>query len=309
MRLSILVVSWNVRDLLRDCLASVRATVALPVDDYEVIVVDNQSHDGSADMVAREFPWVRLIRNSRNSGFGAANNTAFHASTGATVLLLNPDTVVLPGALDDLLRAIESDGTIGVIGSRLLNTDGTLQRWTAGATPTVWRLAMHTLFLGKVLPKAIRGRPLYLLDDITHAEDVDWLSGACLALRREALQSTIFDERFFMYGEDLELCHRLKAEGWRVVYFPQSSIIHHHGKSTAQSEDAQIAGLKGPRAFYRLHSGRIGVPAWDLLTAFAFTVRAIGWSVLSLTGRPAVAARARTCWKFTGVSLRVMLGR
>src|SRR5438045_643610 len=192
--LSIVIVNWNVRDLLRTCLHSIREQMQLPPAAYEVIVVDNASIDGSVEMLRREFSDVALVANPDNRGFGRANNQALSLCRGAYIVLLNPDTEVLDHALDRMVLHLEGAPRVAALGCRLLNSDGSLQRWTAGAFPTLWNLMCHFLFLDWVLPRPLRPQPLFLDRDVRHDFEPEWVSGACMALRREALGDTIFNE-------------------------------------------------------------------------------------------------------------------
>ena len=187
--LSIIIVNWKVRDLLRECLLSVFKNTELGHDRYEVVVVDNDSGDNSAAMVANEFPEVTLIANRDNVGFGAANNQAMAYCHGEWILLLNPDTLVPPGAIDRMLKKIQASPRVAVLGCRLENGDGSLQKWTGGAFPTFWNLVTHYFFLDRLLPAAWRPAPLYLDRDLREDAQVGWVSGACMLLRRSARRS------------------------------------------------------------------------------------------------------------------------
>jgi len=210
LQVSIVIVNWKVRELLRACLRSVidhggltTAGAAGGEGEQQVIVVDNASGDGSVEMVRAEFPQVELLANADNVGFGRANNQALPHCRGRHLLLLNPDTVVHPGAIAALVAHLDAHPDVGVTGCRLLNADGTLQRWTGGAYPRLLNLANHYFFLDRLLPAAWRPMPLYLDRDVACDIDVDWVSGACMLLRGSALQGRLFDEGYFMYGEDM----------------------------------------------------------------------------------------------------------
>lgn len=312
MRLSILIVNWNVRDLLRECLRSVLEETDNRRQEWgeeiEIIVVDNDSRDGSVDMVRSEFPGVRLIANDRNVGFGAANDQGYQGSRGGYVLLLNPDTMITGSAIGHLLDFMDRQPRVGAVGCRLLNTDGSLQRWTGGAFPNLANVACHYLFLDRLLPARLRPRPLFLDRDAQEDLDVGWVSGACMMLRREALGGSIFDPRFFLYGEDLELCYRLKHGGWGVVYTPSASIVHHQGASMKQQAgEIMLSSLKGPRYFLLLTRSRAEVVLIDLLTLMGFGLRGILYGIAAVL-RPGrgYAAKAESSLHYLGVALRVM---
>lgn len=295
-RLSIVIVNWNVRELLRACIASVYADGGLPAEELQVIVVDNASADASAQMVREAYPEVELLANADNPGFGRANNQALPLCRAPMVLLLNPDTLVLPGALATMLRTMDGDPTIGVLGSRLLNGDGSLQRWTGGAYPRLANLFNHYFFVDRLLPRAWRPPPLYLDHDVAADTDVDWVSGACMLLRGSALGGRLFDPDYFMYGEDMALCHRLKLAGSRVVYTPRASIVHFQGESMKQQQgDVLLSSLKGPRQFYRQMRGERAVWVYDLVTFGGFALRWAAFSVAALLrGGPALATKAQS---------------
>ncbi|MFO0947988.1 MAG: glycosyltransferase family 2 protein [Planctomycetota bacterium] len=308
--LSIVIVNWNVRDLLRACLQSVQQQMRLPETCYEVIVVDNQSTDGSVAMLEKEFPGVRLIANPHNPGFGKANNQALPLCRGKYILLLNPDTVILDHALDKMLARMEGEPSIGALGCRLLNGDGTLQRWTGGSFPTLWTVACHYFFLSQLLPRGFRPASLYLDSDVPSSIDVDWVSGACLLLRREEVGDYIFDDAFFMYGEDMELCHRLKKAGQRVVYMPEVSIIHYQGASMKQQKgEVLLTSLKGLRSFYARVNGPAHVWAVDWITIIGFLLRWAAYRAASIV-RPGggYAERARSSLSYASMARRIMAG-
>lgn len=273
-RLSIVIVNWNVRELLRECLGSLLRQSGLAAAALQIIVVDNASGDGSAEMVAREFPGVTLIANPDNAGFGRANNQVLPLCQDRYIVLLNPDTVVLDGAMRRLVEHMDECPDVAIMGCRLLNADHSLQRWTGGAFPRVWNVAAHYLFLDRLVPRSLRGASLYLDRDAQHDIDVDWVSGACMILRRSMLAERLFSPAFFMYGEDMELCHRMKLAGHRVVYSPVASIIHYQGASMKQQRgDVLLSSLKGPRQFYRQMRGDRALWWFDCLTICGFALR------------------------------------
>ena len=307
--LSIIVVNWNVRDLLRECLRSTLEDGGIPPGRLELVVVDNDSRDGSVEMVRAEFPQLPLIANRENVGFGRANNQALPLCHGRHVLLLNPDTRVLPGALAALVRHMDETPDAAVMGCRLLNADGSLQRWTGGAYPRLLNVVNHYFFVDRLLPSGWRPLPLYLDRDVAHDIDVDWVSGAAMILRADRLDGRLFDPHYFMYGEDMELCHRLKAAGGRVVYTPVASIVHYQGESMKQQDaDVMLSSLKGPRQFYKHVRGDRGVLAYDLVTVAGFGLRALlyGGAALALGGDARLAAKARSSRDLMGRAWRIL---
>ena len=232
--LSVVVVSFNTRDLLRECLASVSAHLGSL--SHETLVVDNASSDGSAEMVAAEFPSVRLLRNAANEGFGRANNLAMREARGEVFLLLNSDAKLVDASLLALVADLRACPDIAVLGPRLLRPDGSLQ-------PSAYRfgwlrlIVLEELGLYKLWPP-VRRAELLLGGYWDHSarRDADWLVGACLLIRREAFERTGgFDPLLFLYGEEEEWCGRIRAAGWRIVFDPAGQVVHVGHASAAKS--------------------------------------------------------------------------
>ena len=222
--LSLIIVSYNVKAYLEACLRSVFAGMDVP---FEIIVVDNHSRDGSVDMVRKAFPDVRCIPLNTNVGFAAANNIGIGQSSGSLLLFLNPDTELAGGGLKGLLRFFDDHPRAAAAGCRTLNTDGTLQR-TCYTFPSLREMiAMFFPFPGRYTP---------LRDmDYSRGAEVDYVRGSFMAVRRRSLEAVgTLDPRFFMYGEEADLCFRLQKAGWKCFYVPEPVIIHHKGKSTEQ---------------------------------------------------------------------------
>lgn len=308
MQLSIIIVNWNVSELLKNCLHSVYAQSLLPTDQFEVFVVDNASADGSVEMVRSQFPQVRMVANKHNVGFGRANDQVLADCRGEFVLLLNPDTVVIEHAIDKLLNHILSMPDVAVMGCRLLNLDGSLQRWTGGAYPNLWNVARHYLFLDKLLPEKYRPAALYLNRDIQEDEDVDWISGAVMMLRKSTLDGYIFNEKFFMYGEDMECCHRLKLKGWRVVYTPVCSVIHIQGASMKKQEgEILLSSLKGLRSFYSMLHDDKRTWVLDWITMTGFFIRWLGYLSLSvLKPDGPFGEKSKSSWKYIQITREII---
>jgi GT2 family glycosyltransferase len=256
---SIVIVSWNVRGLLRACLHSIEADsgVSLAKDtDHgpgttEVIVVDNASTDGSAAMVRAEFPGVRLLAEATNLGFTGGNNRGIAASRGRRVLLLNPDTEVRPGTLAALGGYLDQHPKVGLVGPRLLNTDGTPQS-SRRRFPTPATALVESTPLQALLPTWPALRRYYVLDrSDDEAQEVDWVTGAAMLARREALlQIGGFDPGYFMYSEELDLCRRLRRAGWRIGYEPAAVVVHHGGQSSDQNVPARHIRFQRSRLRY-----------------------------------------------------------
>ena len=224
-RLSVVVVSWNTRDVLADCLASVRRHLAGVT--HEAIVVDNASADGSAEMVATAFPEVRLVRNAENVGFGRACNAGMAAARAPWVLLLNSDARLVDDSLVALLDRLEARREVAIAGPRLVGPDGLLQP-SAHRFGTLGRLVLEELGLYKLLPRR-HAAALFLGGYWAHGEErpVDWVTGACMLVRRDAFVRTGgFDPTIFLYGEDEEWCRRIRRAGFAVLFSPTADVVH-----------------------------------------------------------------------------------
>ena len=225
------IASFRTPALLRRCLETVaaeRAAVRL-----EVIVVDNGSRDGSAEMVADQFPWVRLIRNDRNQGFAAAHNQALRGARGRYWLVLNSDAAPLPGALRTLVRFLDDHADVAVAGPKLRYPDGAVQP-SRRRFPTVATLFLESTQLQRFFPTNRVLRRYYISDrSDDEVQDVDWLVGACLCVRAAAADEVgLLDARYFLYCEELDWCRRFRAAGWRVVYVPSAEVAHVEGASS-----------------------------------------------------------------------------
>lgn len=236
MDVSVCIVSWNTRELLYRCLKSVqRNTVGLT---YEIIVVDNDSQDGSADMVRHEFPDCKLIENE-NVGFAKGNNRAVKESSGKYVLYLNPDTELTSNALHGMYTFMEEHRAYGAVGCKLLNEDGSVQFTCARKFPTPFNQFCFLVMLDRLFHKSkwLSSTEVGYWDHLD-CRDVDCLSGACIFVRREIVDGLGgFNEDYFMYGEDIELCYRIRKSGWLIFYMADIEIYHVSGASSSQASD------------------------------------------------------------------------
>lgn len=311
--LSIVIVNWNVRQMLSNCLASIRAQVRLAPEDYEVIVVDNASKDGSVEMVRTSYPDMTLIASPTNLGFGAGCNRGYAVSRGKFILLLNPDTVVLEGAVERLLETMQREPRCGIVGSCLINEDGTFQHLSGGAFPTLWNIAWNYLLLDRLLPKRIGPPSMFFKENPAGVVAVDWVSGAAMLLRREAIGSPlIFDESYFMYGEDWDVCYRLTMAGWRVFYDSGVRIIHFQRSSFKQQSSIDLlqAVHKGPRQFFARRRSRGALLVYDGILLAGYLIR---WPLYQLLARlrpgRGYDELARFCRQFIGIILRSRFSR
>ncbi len=248
--LSICIVSFNARAYLRQCLGSIWNNQ--PPFPFEVIVVDNDSHDGSAELCASD-PRVKLIRNEENRGFAAANNQALHAAAGKYLLWLNSDTIVLPAALERLVNYLENHPEAGIVGPKVLNADRSMQMQCRRGAPTVWASFCYFAGLSRLRPRDPRFTG-YLLTHLNPDEvtEVTSVSGSCLGARRDVLETVgPLDPSLFMYGEDLDWCFRARAAGWKVIYFPGAEIVHFGGQGGTQSRRFR-ATLEFHRSMWRV---------------------------------------------------------
>jgi GT2 family glycosyltransferase len=243
--LSIVVVNWNTRDLLANCLASIPGGAATL--SYQVVVVDNGSSDGSAELVANQFPGTILLRNAENVGFARANNQGIAATQSQYVLLLNSDTVVQPGALLALVCFLDEHPRAGVVAPRLLTPDGSAQSYAFGGDPTLGYL------LARGLNRLLFRRSLHnWATDRT--QTADWVSGACMMVRRAAIEQVgPLDQNMFMYFEDSEWCLRIRQAGWQVYYHPQVAVVHLGGRSLAKNPAARRAYYRSLEYVYAKH--------------------------------------------------------
>jgi GT2 family glycosyltransferase len=284
-KLAIIIVNWNGGDFLRRCLDSL--TLFPPTARHEVIVVDNASTDGSRELL-QSHKEVRLIANTENVGFGRANNQAFASSDAPLLFLLNSDAEVHQGAIDRLIATIREDEKIGAVGPRLINPDGSLQ-------PSVWRnpltpfeMIVTALRLHTLLPKRLRANLLLGFHwDHSHRRSVQMLSGAALMVRRKMIDDVGgFDERFHMYGEDIEWALRMVRGGWLMLFEPGAKVTHHVGKSSANrwtDLEKLEREYQGFFQFQRLHlSRRLAIA--NLFTGYCLSLIRQAW--LSLRRQP-----------------------
>ena len=250
-RLAIVIVSFNARDELAAALASLRDTP--PRVSHQIVVVDNASTDGAPDLVRGRFPEVTVIAAGGNLGFAKANNIGIGATDSEHVLLLNPDTIVPAGAVDTLVARIDADVSIAAVGPRLVDAEGRAEL-SFGAMYSPWTEARRKLALALdargVAP--VRG---WIERATRGPREPDWLTGACLLIRRAAGEAVgWFDERYFMYAEDVDLCAGLRAAGGRIVFVPDAEVVHLRGRSGASRPGpTRDAWRASHLAFYEKH--------------------------------------------------------
>lgn len=282
---TVIIVNWNTREILRDCLRSVYQSAG-PVD-VDVIVIDNASSDGSVEMVQAEFDKVQLIANSDNRGFAAANNQGMAVATGRYVLLLNSDTIVLDGAIAKTVEFADAHSDAAVVGCRVLNRDRSMQP-TCFMYPSVLNLAIAVPYLNRLFPRnRFFGREGMTWWDRDDVRDVEVVTGCFMLVRREALDRVgPMDADYFMYGEETDWCWRFRRAGWRLMFTPSGEIIHLGGQSTAQVRPRMLLQLRsGVLLFFRKQQSRPAYWAACLLTALWFAVRIPAWGLKALVSR------------------------
>ncbi len=260
-KLSIIIVSWNVCDLLRACLHSIEQTKGdLAV---EVIVVDNASSDDTVAMISVEFPQTILIAQTENIGFPAGNNVGLAVSMGDFLFLLNPDTEIRPNALQELVAFLEENPEVGLVGPKLLNVDRSIQS-SRRRFPTILVGIFEATWLQAYAPKRLLNR-FYVADiDASVSAEVDWVTGAAMFTRREVYEQVGgLDPGYFMYSEELDWCRRIKSVGWKIAYTPKAEVYHYEGASSEQAVTARHINFN--RAKLRYFRKYHGIWAYRLL--------------------------------------------
>ncbi len=327
--LSIIIVTWNVWGLLQACLHSLerlsRADTAAPTHRYfgpaatpltlEVIVVDNAGSDETATMLPMTFPWVRFIRSATNQGFTGGNNLGYAASQGEAIFFLNPDTELMPAGsittsdgaqstvdpLWQLYQVLAQDPQIGMAGPQLRYGDGSWQS-SRRHFPTPLTGFWESTWLAQSWPENPWARHMHMRDVAATAQhEVDWLNGSAMFCRRRALASVQmptfsgpFDEGFFMYSEELDLCQRLKRAGWRIVYAPQAQIIHYEGRSSEQVVARRhITFNQSKLYYYRKYFGRGWASTLRLYLLLEYRLQLLIETAKLLVGHKPALRRAR----------------
>lgn len=284
--LSVIIVNWNTRELTRACLSSLREQLSSVA--HEVIVVDNASGDNSAEMIAADFPDVRLIRNPENVGFGVANNQAMRVARGKWFMLLNSDTKLLDDSVVRLFERVRTASDIGIAHCRLQFPDGRLQH-TAYRFPTIRLALLEDLGFYKLMPRRAPEALLGGYWDYAEERDVDWVAGAFMLLPRAVFEQTGgFDERLFMYGEDMEWCYRIRDKGWRIRYYPDASISHvDHASSEIRWGDERVAiCLRRQRDLYADRHGHMRGQVLTVLRVLGAALRASYYTLRAHLGGP-----------------------
>jgi N-acetylglucosaminyl-diphospho-decaprenol L-rhamnosyltransferase len=262
---SVVVVTYNALPWLERCLDSVR--------EHEVVVVDHGSTDGTLELVRDRYPGVRVVE-QENKGMGGGNNAGMRAADGRYFFLLNSDAWVVGNGLERLVEHADAHPEAAVVGPRLRNPDGTLQRSVRGE-PTLWRLATEYLFLRKLAPRSRILNPLYAggFDHETETE-ADWLYGPALLVRRDAADAVgLFDESFFMFSEEVDWMTRFRGAGWTIRFFPGAEVVHVGGAS--HGGRMYVENLRGHLRFFAKHHGLRSAERVRLLLLWSLRLRAL----------------------------------
>jgi N-acetylglucosaminyl-diphospho-decaprenol L-rhamnosyltransferase len=279
-RFSAVIVNYASWPLTLRCIASLRET---GYEDLEIVVVDNGGGEGPPELP----PEVRLIRNPRNEGFARACNRGIAVSRGEVILLINPDARVLPGFFERAADLFASDPRLGIAGPRITGEDGRLQLSARREITPASGLVGRTSLLTRLLPKSRLVREEFPTSaDPSRPAEVDWVSGACMLVRRRALEDVgPLDERFFMYFEDADLCRRARQRGWRVRYEPALEAAHHTGGSSHNRPRAVWLLHKSAFLYHRKHGPRGPLGLWDLLVLAGLAARALAKLVAGTVAR------------------------
>ncbi len=283
-RVSIVIVNWKTPELLAQCLDSI-AERDRGACDFELQVVDNNSGDGSVEMIKKRFPHVYLTENDDNVGFSRACNQVIPLCKGKYVLLLNPDTIVTEDAVSAMADYLDSEESAGAVGPKVLNTDGTLQLACRRSFPSLKASFYRLTYLSRLFPnsKVVAEYNLGHLDPDKRA-DVDALSGSAMMVRRHVIEQIgLLDEDIFMFGEDIDWCWRIKEAGYRVVYIPESIVYHIHGASSRKRPIGATINLhKGMEVFYKKHLAKKYWAPVNLLVYAAIWSRALAFILVNL---------------------------
>ncbi|MFB0555255.1 MAG: glycosyltransferase family 2 protein [Phycisphaerae bacterium] len=304
--LSIIIVNWNTRSILCDCLRSIYDQGG--ERDIEVIVIDNASTDGSVEMVKKDFPQVTLIKNSQNLGFARANNIGIHQSSGRYICLVNSDVIVLNGCIENLISFMDNYPTAGMVGPRILNQDRTLQP-SCRHFPTIWNNLCQALGLNKLFPKSRFFSETFMnywAHDIV--QKVDVLSGCFWMIRREALNKVgLLDEDFFIYGEDLDWCRRFHHAGWDIIFYPNAETIH-TGAASSNNDPIRfyIEMQKADLHYWQKHHGSIGRTVYAAIIFLRHLLRLVPIGLLYVF-RPSHRETISFKWKRSLACIRFIL--
>lgn len=280
--ISIVIVNYNTKDYLYNCVHSIVNNKSRL--DIEIIIVDNLSTDESLKSIKINFSFISIIENSINIGFAKANNIGISNSSGKYLMLINPDVVLMEGCLDKIFDFMESNNSIGILGPKILTSDGKVQRSCMGF-PTIWNTLCRALYLDKIFPRVeIFGGLLLTYWNHDCNKSVDVINGCFWAVRRKAIENVgLLDETFFMYGEDIDWCRRFHDNGWDVVFFKNAEAIHFGGVSSSGAPirfyiELQNANLR----YWRKYKNKISQSVYWLITV-TYQITRIIYNIIRYT--------------------------
>jgi GT2 family glycosyltransferase len=298
-KVSIVIVNWRTPLLLRNCLQTLSKDEQAA--SFEIYVIDNASGDESLSILAREFPYVKVIANTQNLGFSKACNQAISKAKGEYILLLNPDTLIVDSAISKLAMFLDSHADCGAVGPKVLNEDGTLQLACRRSFPSPAAAFFRLTYLSKLFPE----HPLMARYNMTYTDpqqesEVDVLSGSGMMVRKKVVdQVGLLDEDIFMHGEDIDWCWRIKQGGWQIFYYPEAVIYHIHGASSRlRPVGATFDFHKGMAVFYRKHLAKNYWPIFNQLVYLGIWLRAFVFVIINLI-RAQIKTPARQVLKET----------
>lgn len=273
---SICIVNWNTKDLLANCIDSIHEkTTGI---SYEIIVVDNMSYDGSAEMVRQCYPQCRIFASKENLGFAGGNNVAVKEAQGKYVLYLNPDTVLATNAIYGMFQYADTHPEVGAVGCKLLNQDGSVQFTCARTYPTLWNQFCELMMLNRVFPRSKMFSTIEMnYWDHKDSRQIDCLSGACILARKSIIDKLGgFDENLFMYAEDVDLCFRINLEGKKIYYLADEKIYHLEGQSSKQQSNKYYSAIiqrESNHYYTRKHFGAVSALFYRAIIFIGSSVR------------------------------------
>jgi N-acetylglucosaminyl-diphospho-decaprenol L-rhamnosyltransferase len=311
MNLSIIFVNWNSATFLRECLKSIYARPL--AFSFEIIIVDNDSPDKNIDTIEQEFVNVRIIESKANLGFAGANNLGYRNSSGEFLLFLNPDTEVLDGSIETLIETVKTIPDAGIVGCKLLNTDGSIQISSIQTFPTILNQVLDIEALQLRWPACPLWNIAPLFSKSTSPVSVEVVSGACMTVRRDVFEKAgLFSEDYFMYAEDLDLCYRVSRLGLKNYYVGSVEVLHHGGKSSGQKPVSQWSTtmkMNSVEKFCAKTRGRPYAALYRASIGAAAMLRLLVIGLLQLLGSLAMnRLSARNAWAKWSAILRWAAG-
>jgi len=297
--LSVGIVNTNNRDMLKDCLQSIYDTVKKT--RFEIVVADNSSTDGSVEMMREHFPEVKIVSVEPRNGYGFCQNRAYEKSQGKYFLVFNEDMYVFPDALDNMMDIIKKDETIGALGCKTLNKDRTV-RDNYFHFPTMFSILFDNLVPATFILPNSKFRARYFWGSYDEAKDVDVISGCVILIPREVIEKIgLFDEQFFLYSDEVDLCKRIWNGGWRVHYTPEGEIIHYAGQTAKTMQvKSSIIQLQSKFKYFKKHHSTVQAYIVNMSYIVGIFIRIVGWNIakiLRLKDKQQAEGNIKTYWK------------